>query len=74
VRLTDLWILLLTLLETGMTFAFFQSSKTSPEHHGPSKKIKSGFAMTLPSSIGTYGHIPLGPADVCICPIYSDVP
>lgn len=40
-------IFLLALLEEGRTFAFFQSSVTSPNRCDPSMMIESGLTMTL---------------------------
>ncbi|KAK4810504.1 hypothetical protein QYF61_004284 [Mycteria americana] len=44
----------------GVTFAFLQSSGSSPSRHDRSKLIKSGLAMTSASSLSTHGCIPSG--------------
>lgn len=54
------FMLLLSLLEDGVMFAFFQSSETSSVCHSLSNIIESGLMVTLASSISSPGWIPSG--------------
>lgn len=42
-------------LKTRVTFAFLQSSATSPDHHDLSKMIMSGVTSVSASSLSTHG-------------------
>lgn len=51
----------LSSLKIGVTFAFFQISRTSPDHHELSKIIESGIVVISASSLSFCGCIPSCP-------------
>lgn len=62
---------LLPFLKSVVTFAFFQSSGTSSNHHDLPKMImKSGLAVTA-SSLNTCRCIPSGSMDLCIFSLFK---
>lgn len=72
VRLNGLAASLLFLLALiRLTFALFQSSETSPDHHNLLKATKSSLTMMPARSLSTFGYILPNPTDFCISSLFN---
>lgn len=64
-RLIGLEVLRSSLLTVGLSFSFFQSIETSPNHCDMSKTLESGLTVTSASSLSTLGCTLSVPTELC---------